>query len=696
MSWISALGPMQWLLLAAIPPAVLSLYFLKLKRREIAVPSTLLWRRTIEDLHVNSIWQKLRQNLLMYLQLLFLLLLILACLRPGWSGMNTVGERRIYLIDNSASMQATDVSPSRLAMAKQKTKELISNAADTDVGMVIAFSDRADVKQGFTTDKKRLMAAIDSIEPTSHSTDIGEALRAASGLANPGRSSFGNITDVQVAEALPAKVYLLSDGGFPELGDFDLGRLVVEYTPIGEPLTPNVGILSFSVQRMEGKKDTVEAFARIVNHGDEKVEFNATLELNGTAIDAAKGTADPGKETGLLFEVNGIEDGMLKLEIDTLDALEVDNVAYAAIRPSRQVNVLLVTIGNTSLETALKTERVQRIASVRFESPQFLNQPAYETAVRDSEYDLIIYDQCSPSRMPKANTLFIGSLPPVKANEPNSQPDGATTVGTEGTPATTGVADNSSKPSTDETLLSGWEFGPPTGPVFIADVNRTNPITEFLEMASVTIFESRTVKPPENGVVLMTSDVGPVLAMAPRGPYQDAVLGFGLIENTPEGLSVNSDWQIKRSFPVFVYSAIDYLGGGITEASAPSVQPGWPIGLQLSNRFDEYRVEMPNGKSTDLTRGKESRFLFTQTDEMGVYRVFAKGTDVPVESFCSNLFSNRESNLDVASTVSMGYEKVTASSTKIKARQETWRWLLIAGLGFLMFEWVVFNRRVFV
>ena len=117
MNWISALGPWQWALLLAIPPAVLSLYFLKLKRKEFLVPSTLLWRKTLEDVHVNSIWQRLRKNLLLYLQLIFLTLLILACLRPGWSGQSRLGERRIYIIDNSASMQATDVSPSRLEVA---------------------------------------------------------------------------------------------------------------------------------------------------------------------------------------------------------------------------------------------------------------------------------------------------------------------------------------------------------------------------------------------------------------------------------------------------------------------------------------------------------------------------------------------------------------------------------------------------
>jgi hypothetical protein len=172
MNWINTLGPWQWLLLAAIPPAILSLYFLKLKRRESVVPSTLLWKKAIEDLHVNSIWQRLRQNILLYLQLLFVALLMLACLRPGWSGMNRAGERRIYVIDQSASMQANDESPNRLNWAKDQAKKLIEDASSEDVAMVIATSDRASVEQGFTNNRSLLLQGIDRIEPTLRTTDI--------------------------------------------------------------------------------------------------------------------------------------------------------------------------------------------------------------------------------------------------------------------------------------------------------------------------------------------------------------------------------------------------------------------------------------------------------------------------------------------------------------------------------------------
>ena len=54
MNLLNTLNWWQWAIMAAIPPAIISLYFLKLKRQPLEVPSTYLWSRTIEDLHVRG------------------------------------------------------------------------------------------------------------------------------------------------------------------------------------------------------------------------------------------------------------------------------------------------------------------------------------------------------------------------------------------------------------------------------------------------------------------------------------------------------------------------------------------------------------------------------------------------------------------------------------------------------------------
>lgn len=699
MTWINMLSPLQWMLLLAIPPAILGLYFLKLKRHESVVPSTMLWKRAIEDLHVNSLWQKLRQNLLLYLQLLFVGLLILACIRPGWSGMNRVGERRIYIIDHSASMQASDSKPSRLDVAREKAMKLIQDAASNDSAMVIATSDRASVEQGFTNNRSLLEKAVERIEPTAQLTDVSEAFRVAAGLANPGRMSFEDNVDIQVADAVPATVYFLSDGAVGELDESEFGQLKIEYVPIGQPDTPNAGILSFAIQRTETQEaqanpGSISAFARMIQHGSQAIECTASLYWNDALVDAQKVQLQPEQETGIQFELEGIESGTLKLQLDHPDALPLDNVAFAAIRPDRQVSILLVTAGNTALETALRTQRITQIAKVQIEPISYLSSQDYQTNASESKYDLILYDSCSPEKMPAASTLFLGSVPPADIQP--TVPLGNSATLTTNTPSNAPETSDSPTSAIEPEENPKWAFGELSGPVIVLDVNRSHPISQYLEMASVGIVEARTVRPPSSGAILMIADSGPLFAIAPRGPYQDAVLGFDIVRPSAEGMEINSDWGIKRSFPVFVLSAVENLAGGITEASAASVQPGLPVQLILSNRFEKYQIVDPKGKTETIQRSGDGRFLYTKTDQLGVYEVRAEGLEEPVERFCVNLFSNRESDLQVGLELKTGAESIAATSNTIRARQETWRWLLLLAIGFLMFEWMVFNRRIFV
>ena len=659
MSWMSALNPWQWVVMLAIPPLVFLLYFLKLRRQPIEVPSTYLWRKAIEDIHVNSLWQRLRRNLLLLLQLLFLAALILACLRPGIHGNQATGRRWILMLDNSASMQATDLQPSRLESAKTKAREQIAMMNRGDVAMLIAFSDRADIQQGFTGDARRLLAALDKVTTTNRVTDISEALRAASGLANPGRVSFDGMNDIQVAEALPATVYVYSDGGFPALSEFDRGNLSIEFVPIGKSGIDNLGIEAFAVTRNEERTDELEAYARVSNYGDGGVEVTASLYMDQRLIDAVRTTIEAQKDKGVRFSLKNIsvESGTFRVELDRADQLMIDNQAYATLRPGRSINVLLVTPGNTALEKALSTTAIRNMANIRFESPARLTgELGQNSAIRYDELDLVIFDQCKPSEMPPTNTLFVGEAPPSKE----------------------------------------WKFSESTGPIQLIDVDRSHPMTSFLEIGNIRIVEGRSITVPEAGQVLIRADNGPVFAVAPRGPYQDAVLGFDIVRRANDAVSMNTDWGIKRSFPVFIFGCVEHLSGGSTQSAASNTLPGQPMGINLSSRTERFSVVNPVGKSVDVERNESGSIVWTDTESLGVYRVLRSDDQQTLDSFAVNLFSPRESNLAVRADINIGDEKLTASLSQTRGRNEYWRWILLIGLGLLVGEWIIFNRRVLV
>ena len=659
--FVNTLTWWQWGLLGLIPPAIIALYFLKLRRQPLSVPSTYLWSRAIEDMHVNSLWQRLRQSLLLFLQLLLIALLAITLLRPGWKGTELVGDRYIFLIDTSASMGATDVSPTRLDEAKRQAIDMIEQMKPENAAMVISFSNVAKVEQPFSNSRRLLRQKVELIEQTNRPSDLSEALRAAAGLANPGQSDF-EASDIPAAEAMPATLYILTDGGFSSVPTFKLGNLDPKYLKIGEEQQKNVAIANFSTDVNPEKPGQIQAFARLENFSIEEMTVEASLFLNNTLLDAQKISVPPRGEKGLpgasgaRFDMNNeIESGVLKLVIDSKDSLVVDNTAYAVVNLPRPAKVLVVTPGNDALELALGTDEAKKVADVSFAEPKLLETKAYEDQAAEGAYDLIIYDQCAPKTMPNGNTLFIGRLPPV-----------------------------------------GWSAkGPKQGPPLIIDTDQVHPLTQLVQMGNVKIVEATPLVGPQGTVTLVDSDLGPVYAVGPRAGYEDAVLAFELVTFTADGKrEVNTDWPIRRSFPVFVMNAVKYLGGVRSSLAAPNIKPGQPAVLRTAVPVKSVQVQSPRGDRFEVPRESSSGYVFGRTDELGVYNVREGSGQQVGQQFAVNLYDTRESDLK-PKDFTIGHEEIKAQGGKQAARQELWKWLLLAAIGVLIFEWYIYNRRVY-
>ena len=171
---IAWLTPLTGIVTAAVlVPLLVALYFLKLRRRAAAVPSTLLWKRSVEDVRANTPFQRLRPSLLLFLQLGLLAFVAFALMQPRMDLGLSSGGRTVIILDASGSMSATDLDPerSRLAIAKEQAKERIDQlfagglfAGAPGETMVIAFSDAARIVQPFTRSAGELRRAIDRVE----------------------------------------------------------------------------------------------------------------------------------------------------------------------------------------------------------------------------------------------------------------------------------------------------------------------------------------------------------------------------------------------------------------------------------------------------------------------------------------------------------------------------------------------------
>jgi len=717
MTFTNLLTWWQWAIMAAIPPAILALYFLKLKRRPIEVPSTYLWHKSIEDLHVNSLLQKLRNNILLILQLLVMLLAILALLRPSWQGTELAGERFIFLIDNSASMGADDESPNRLEVAKKQVTAKIEILPYGAPAMIISFADSARVEQSWTVNRRDLLRRLDAIQLTERATDLREALEVVSGLANSSQGADSNTADEEkTPQALPATLYIYSDGRSAAPKDIALGNLTPDYIPIGLPDPPpaNVGILSFATRRNEETKNQLQAFGRVANFGPSKATFDVSLYADGGTqpIDAKQVTLEPfdreknqpGAES-IAFELTDFDSGVLELRIDFKDALASDNRAWATVNPPQPARVLVISTENKPLDQALKTERARQLADVTWEGPEFLKTPEYKSAADSGAYHLVIYDGLAPETMPQANTFFMGAIPPGPAL-PKS-PDGKKTEEPpQENPKAEPPADEKNEKGNEPAqadapggpAVRGWTAGPIDKYPTVIDVDRGHPLMNLVEMSDVAIGETLTaIGFPQGGSVLIDSHraYGPLLAIAPREGYQDAVLSFRLVQ---DGKPNNTDWWVKPSFPVFMLNVLTYLGGGADSLSTGNVRPGATVALRGQAAGEKITVQRtfpaPAEPPKPVERSNRNTYDFADTDRQGVYEV-NWGADRPPQRFAVNLFTAAESDILTRTELTIGSgEAVVGSGQREIARKETWKLLLLAGLAVLVLEWYLYNRRV--
>src|SRR5207302_858983 len=102
----------------------------------------------------RSIWQKLRHLISLLVQLALLLLIVLALTKPFFAWEALQSRRIILVLDNSASMNATDVTPSRLAKAKEEAFRVIGGMRYRDEMAIVAAGGQPRVVCGLSDHQK--------------------------------------------------------------------------------------------------------------------------------------------------------------------------------------------------------------------------------------------------------------------------------------------------------------------------------------------------------------------------------------------------------------------------------------------------------------------------------------------------------------------------------------------------------------
>ena len=518
-------------LFGAVGFGILVLYILKLRRRVAAVPFSPLWERILRDREATSLFAKLKRVVSLLLQLALLALLVLALGDPRAAESLLAGRTVVVLVDASASMQAVDVSPNRLAVARDEVRKLVRGLGGAD-RMLVAQMDAMVTPLGpLTSDTSALERELDEIHATDTRADFARALRfAVDVLRGVDRGEIVVVSDGSLGQPVDAS------------GEVHLGSAKLSYVKVGKSAR-NVGITQFSVRRYPLDKSRYEVMLELTNTGPDVEDVELQLLGDGGLVDLTKLRLQAGERLPRFYpQLSGasrtLEARLARVD-GTRDDLPADDRAYALLPERRRAKVLVVTEGDTYLDAALLLDEYLDVVDV---APK-----GYPAAIAGGDWDVVIFDRVTPAEMPKTNALYLdprGTGAPVK------------------------IGPELSRPGFDK-------------------IERRHPAVRFLALDDVNVAVAHKLVPEPGDKVLGAAEGGasPILVAGVRGGRKFVALGFDVRD---------SDLPLRVAWPLFVLDCIDWFTDEDAQYLS-SLRTGDVWRLPVAASVVEASVKRPDG-----------------------------------------------------------------------------------------------------
>jgi hypothetical protein len=514
--------------LAALAAPIIVLYMLRSRRARTPVSSTMLWDIGQRNVSASAPWQPLRFSWLLFLQLLALLLVVLAVARPARPTSVPLADHTVLIVDTSASMQAGDHGRTRLESAKRAALRAVGQLAPGKLMSVVDAGPRARVVLTGSSDRRSLVEAISSLHATDGSTDASGAFALGQSLEEPDT---------------PTILHFYSDGGV-RAEDRAVAPGILAHIPIGSP-EGNVGVTRLSVAPRGGGWD---AFVRLVNTGTLAADASLVLEADGQRVDVQAVRLDPQAArdvtltiprttaTRIVARLENIRAGSDvtgDVAADDIDALSVDDRAYAVLDRGAATRVLLVTPGNVFIESLLKSIPGAVVTTSA-------------KAVPARGYTLVIYDRVDPPAKLDASALVIAA--------PHGAP-GVTVAGSVARP-------------------------------IVSFVQPRDEIVSHVDLSRVAIRSAQKISAPDARTLVAAGD-DPLLVVGVPNGRRLAYLGFDLRE---------SNLPVQVAFPLLFGNLTTWLSQGEGPNRATLVA-GDPLPLRVPGHADRLVVETPGGGS---------------------------------------------------------------------------------------------------
>ncbi len=684
------------LMLTAIALPIIALYVLKVRLRRMKVSTNLFWKQVYEEKPPRSLWQNLRHLISLLAQLLLLLLLVLAVADPYFSWQALQARRIVVVLDTSASMKATDVSPSRFEASRVAVHRLLDGLRFRDEVAIVSAGLQPEVVLGMASHTPTLRRAVDSIKPNDTVAALDSAVELAKQLigdhphgqvlvysdgcaqrpAEVGTTSLTSLTNEnarEIADDPPAAIQSADNEQLATVSEKTNGASgerrsksiqVIHHTMA--TAAANVGITQFQARRSLIDPIGYEILVTLRNASALAIKGRLELELDEIPIDVIPFNLEPNQTWTRSFEKTSLEGGTLRGSLQQLasnqpqpspeqiNTLPTDDIAWAMVPPRKIQDVLIVSPGNLFLRKVFEANPLVNV--------QMLNQ------LPDSwpANTLVVLHRLIPERLPAGQVLVVD-------------------------------------PESDS---NAWKLGELIENPIVTEQDQDSPLMTHIHLDNVLLPQARRIEFSEPVASLAAAVTGETI--------------YALLNRT-EGpclvLSVNlerSDLAFRTSFPIMTTNALSWFAGQPGELQ-PALAGGQlaqlnPLASQ-SSAEKQIPEELPD--DADGTMGQRKLRLVSPSavetpivsnqigplNEVGIWSVArspdsGKAGELDVlQRYAVNLAHAAESDLRPEETVdATGTTQAGLASSWLS--RPLWFYLTVMATLVCALEWFLYQRRV--
>lgn len=531
-----------WLLLA-VP--IIALYVLRVRLRRVPVSTGMFWKQVYKENQTHSLWNRLRHLTSLLVQLLLLLLLAVAVADPWFPSQRHKSSKFVVVIDSSASMQATDISPTRFEAGRRYTHEMIDSLGTENEMAIVVAGPTPRVAITMSSRQRALHQAVDAIEPVDAPADI----RAATELAQhmPGGNSRSTILVLTDARPEPT----------PDTAPAE-GVSNVEYRVFASDAA-NIGITRFRTRRSLVDPLGYEVLIQVRNASPRPLQCRVELDLNDIPVDVLSLNLAPEESWERSVEKTAQEGGVLMARLLIEDQstgggeeqtssisnrLRVDDIAYAVLPERRMQKVLLVTPGNVFLEKVIEANPLVALKTVRRPPDKW-----------PSDAIMVLHQQTIP-HVPDGNVIVV-------------DPKGNSDL---------------------------WQVGEALRDPIVTTQDATSPLMKYVRLDNIVIPKASRFTFDGPAELLATSATDdPIYAQLQRDNGDCLLLNANLDE---------SDLAFRTVFPILFNNALSWFAGGeqgeLSSACITGEVVTVPVPGQDNGHQQQYCLIHPDGSRSDL------------------------------------------------------------------------------------------------